>query len=582
MVAGSVGIFLVACLSGAPQTASAAPSLQLPTGKLASLLKVSHTVTVLPLWRTEAPDLARMNAELEAVKTFWSREIPGLRLSFKVLKPVQSKFRCFGPNAFTAAMRAIKGFGTITKMKMGEYAMAWTPDCPMEWVDGQAFGITGLQGRGRIWSAGYSSSTIAHEFGHLLGLGHTGGVICSDWSTVSVSAKALSKNDRCELREYEAGKDIMGSVDDGLPLSAASQFLGPMAQLQFGAKSVKLTGPGTYTIGRPLSGQPVVGLLETNSGLLLVDMVPPVQHDAVEEAGALRVHIPTVDCYGANACGGPGSYSLSFPGLVGRQPASGCGHVCRQFLQAGDAWTIPGTGYRIATLAVNGDQATFEISDASVPQVSPGTPILNKTSDIRAFPLPSTLTWSSVPDAVAYVVMIDGQMVARSTTTSATFVVRNAFAGFREDISVAALSRSGGVTVSATTSFRLRGVTLKVTVPPYDGDPESAVWDTYSKPVPMSFTVEGPEYQAMVTAWGVTLSARGDDSPATPKVNLLQGNTVLVNPPTADVAAKYGREFKYCVRVAVHAYTGTGRDKTVSELPLQGYVPEICFPSPTW
>ncbi len=266
-------------LPAAVQTGAArVTSVKLVRAAKKSPIMGNHTVTVLPLyWGDSAPEPIgpTLNAAFVQASKYWA-SVSAKRITIKT-PTVRPWTRITDPSEMSCddAMNAIEA-STRRALKIRTtplvHVVAYFPELKQCDFSGMAY--TGGSDS-FIWLNGDSSWGIAaHEFGHNLGLGHTGSLTC----TAGGATIPYAMDAQCKRETYDDSWDVMGN-------STVAAHIGPEEMLRLGLitskEMVTLRSSATVTLKPAASGSGLRGArLVFDDRIITVEYRTPIGLDA--------------------------------------------------------------------------------------------------------------------------------------------------------------------------------------------------------------------------------------------------------------------------------------------------------------
>jgi hypothetical protein len=357
-----------------------------------------HTLTVVPTYSSATPDPAQLTSVVRAAATFWEQQIPGIRITTRILKPVKlpAGQACTSAANYTAAAKA----SGISHPQQGQHIAAVALACPNSGL--------GSVGGGRIYAGGTDPQTLAHEFGHNLSLMHANTVTC----TSGGEPVTLSKT--CKQREYADPGDVMGAAYGADPVGEPGSYAWPtigrditlggvgQAVLSGRVRTAPAGKPSTITVATSGRGTRAA-LVNTKYGPVM--LTARAASEATARPNGVQAQLATQE----------GSGLLTLPSPDGSLPEG------QYDLQLGDSWNIEGSPLRVTVTRLSAAGATLAFTPVTRPGPAPIAPtITTPTSGTLPGYDPYDLTWTPSPAAVAYHVEQDGIVIARlpaGTTT---------------------------------------------------------------------------------------------------------------------------------------------------------------------
>ena len=351
------------------------------SGRSAASVQGWHTINVIRVktssGRTARVDDARIRQAIAAVDDFYRITTAGrIRVRVGTIVPgwVKASSPCYLSSAYAGARKyRLKNTGR-------QHVMAYTAaDCPFAGLGerpGNHFTVTRLA----------TSFTIAHEFGHNLGLDHSNGSRC----TLAFHKPCTPAQDAARHREYGDSTDIMGGADEALESKLGVRPISP------GLSPVHLQRLGLLPAKQVASV--AVGALGTIKKVTLVDRrsaASGVRYLSLSDAYG-TVWISLVDG-GLVVQRKVGSYPLALnahgePAMSPYVPYSEI-----QGPLPGAAYPLAG-GARLLVSAVAGGRVTLSVlpastRDATNVTVSPGPSSRSATVTWKAGNDPSITGW---------------------------------------------------------------------------------------------------------------------------------------------------------------------------------------------
>ncbi len=266
-------------LPAAVQTGAArVTSVKLVRAAKKSPIMGNHSVTVLPLyWGDSSPEPIgpTLSAGFAQVSKYWS-SVSAKRIVIKGVN-VRPWTQIADPSGMSCddAMNAIEAT-TRNKLKIRTtplvHVVAYFPE--LKQCDFSGMASTGGSDS-FIWLNGDASWGIsAHEFGHNLGLGHTGSLTC----TAGGATIPYAMDAECKRETYDDSWDVMGN-------SAVAAHIGPEEMLRLGLitgkEMVTLRSSATVTLKPAASGSGLRGArLVFDDRIITVEYRTPIGLDA--------------------------------------------------------------------------------------------------------------------------------------------------------------------------------------------------------------------------------------------------------------------------------------------------------------
>lgn len=459
-----------------------------------------HTLVVQPVYAKMLPDVSVMHAMAESAKKFWEREVPGLTVTLKYLKPVRFAGACARTN--NRSELVARKVAPINPYQTGNHLLTYVPECGFSNAWGSMRNGSGTIFVGRGDSDG---TMLAHEFGHNLGLHHADLLSCRQAGSPASLAKT------CTETEYANPLQVMGNS----PIVPGVRA-GPLAQSLITGRvaTVDPRRGGSVTLSAVRAGGQAARLT-TPLGIVYFGATQDPNADGLAH---LVAEVATRN----------GSALVQFPDVNDTD-----GRL-RATLVLGNSWDIPGSPLR----AVVTHATATGLSVSLAPRTragGPPVPAVVAQPPNGQFPSGAAwrLSWAPSPskDVVAYWVRAGSEVIARvngdQSSAEISSSVPTEWAGNEEtgegsdvaSLSVEAISRSGRRSASAP-----------ITVTPVDPSLSlssslgAVEWPVASAPFTLTWAMD-PMHAGSVASWELTYAGTTTTLPA-------GQNSIVIDPAT--------------------------------------------------
>jgi hypothetical protein len=454
-----------------------------------------HTLTVIPAYwsRTDGQTTASLTALAKKVGAFWSEQSRGgIRLSSVSVRKwtkIPAPRDCEGQSIASLHdnARRLAGVGTPSA---NAHVLVYFPSLPScGWV-----GLAELSA-GRIWINGYPfADGWEHEFGHNLGLGHSGSQACVD-----AANRPVSLSEECAVNAYD-DFDVMGYARYGAGFSVNAAHADRLGLLN---------GLGVAAIGSVFS-------------------IPAITSTATNRA--VRVDLPHTKLYveyrprvGRNA-GEPASWAgVQVRELVGIDTLVVAAVPAATFAGSSPAkwlnrpWAIPGTNLAMVMEYADAGKARIRFRDAL------GTGALSAPIITAPAPTPvlrtalTTITWTGATSTAAavagYEMRVDGNTVATvpAGTTTANIAVPDGV----HALTVVAVDAAGFTRSSAAVK-----VTMDTALPTVGAPAMTLRADSTARGVPVTVAVSATDRGTGICSLSATVNGHRVGSARTGKLSV--------------------------------------------------------------
>ncbi|MEU4238424.1 M66 family metalloprotease [Actinoplanes sp. NPDC026619] len=454
-----------AAVTAATATAAAMPSS----------LTGAHSVTIVPVSAavSDGTTVTALRQEARQLGDFWSAQssgaltVPDTSISVHdwVTAPINTgkcDIDAWKNAALTALGRTEDSFDgrdhLVVYMAKGASTCSWT---------GLAYTPGNI-----IWVNGYTyADALEHEFGHNLGLNHSGDQTCT-YALTGATCEDVEYGDYDVMgyARYGDGNglnaakaDELGLLDSVTPATGVRVTLAPRLT-RSGVRAVKVTGGGNtyYVEYRPAT----TGAGEAG------DPSPGVQVRQSDDSTGLSTLLAV----------------LHYTDDTDLGPAS---------LPAGHAMALPGTGYDVLTDSISATGAVVHLRAAS-------------TDTVTAPTLTSATTWTAPAiDAAAiggYLLIVDNQryVVAPGRTSWPLTLTAGSHTA-----TIATIGTQGGVSATRSRTFTAGSTTAggpQVTFPAQPGTTTMLRWQAVTGASKYTVTVDGATKTVTATKLALTLS----------------------------------------------------------------------------
>jgi hypothetical protein len=443
-----------------------------------------HTLVIAPLYASKQPDIEAMRKMGASAKTFWEKQVPGLRLTVKYLPPHRLATAC--ARIVNSAWDTAVKLARINPYTTGNHVLAYAPECNMNGLGSQRNG----SGLIYIGIPDPDGSMLAHEFGHNLGLLHANVLECKAGGT------RISLARTCIEHEYSDWTSVMGNgpLGSGVRVGGLGQAL-----LTGRVTTLDAKRGGTATLSSTPRGLQAASL-KTSLGILYFSTIS----DRRLSAGSAVV---------AEVMTRRGSGAVIFPEVPDRSDqADG-------ILELGNHWNIPGSSLRVTVTASNEASATLAVSPAGAPAPPPAPAVVTMPA-FGQYPtrMPWTLSWTPSPTSgvVAYFVKDQrGTIVARVDGKADHVTIPDGSVDSESDdsgdfstLTIVAVAEGGSQTTSAP--IRVTPVSPELSLVSSTGPSDEVV---VTAPFTLSWSIT-PMYAANVTTWTVEYAGKETSLPA--------------------------------------------------------------------
>jgi len=438
----------------------------------------THHVTVMPVyWQTadvpagqpSSADIATdLSAAMTDLDTYYNATTGGdLRVVTDRVLP-WTKLSVPASTCDNEALLAISAAQNVARLSGGfQHLVLYFPrrnDCA--WAGLGSVGTWG--GYGAIWLNGYSDLRVtAHEFGHNLGLGHSGGLTCTD------GTPKVPLSSTCTTSEYDDPWEVMGGSSSG--------HVGFMSAAHLNQAGLLPSSASQY-VGRDT--QVTVQPVESGAGLRNV-VIPAGAYTYYLEYRTPSSLDDWIDDRTAVAADASNGEALPGAGVIVRRAASGGAVGAKQFvldfhptwsadvrgLRSGESWLSADGSLGFAVTAADSSSATVNITRAA-DTVDP-TVTLTAPADAAALGPDTYASWTAADTDSGLVrldVELDGAVVKSVTSAGAipSYATLSGLSGGAHTLAVRVWDAAGNETVVGPRDF-----TVDAVLPTVDSAPRA-------------------------------------------------------------------------------------------------------------